>query len=286
MIRKVLREPLVHFGLIGGAMFLAYGLLGEPTADNAEIVVTSDRIASLSAQFSATRGGRAPTDTELRGLVDTYVRDEMLYREGLALGLDRDDPVVRARVRQKADILSGDALAAEPTDADLQAYLDAHRSEFDLPGRMSFEQIYFDPTKHDEALETVAANAREALTAGRAPGAVGDRTMLPQRLTQVLPAEIRARFGDAFEQQVVQFRGEGWHGPVVSSFGAHLVRIISREPATRATLNTARHVIARDWTRAHTETMKERFYRELAKRYTVRVDAIPSVQVAANEGGR
>jgi len=287
MIRRLIREPLLHFVLLGGAMFAAYGLLTEPAADNAEIVVSSDRIASLSAQFSAMRGGRPPTDDELRGLIDTYVRDEMLYREGLALGLDRDDPVVRARVRQKADILSSDALAAEPTDADLQAYLDAHQQDFDIPGRISFEQVYFDPAKHTDSLETVSTRARAALAGGRTPEAVGDRTMLPQSMTQVMLTEVRARFGEAFEQQLTQIDKEGWQGPLTTPFGAHLVRVTSREPTTRATLENARDVVAREWTRAHTAKMKEQFYRHLAERYTVRIDAVPRLrQIAQNETAR
>ena len=284
MMRRLIREPLLHFALLGGAMFVAYSLLAGPAADTAEIVVTSDRIASLSAQFSAMRGGRPPTDDELRGLIDTYLRDEMLYREGLALGLDRDDPVVRARVRQKADILSGDALAAEPTEAQLQAYLEAHQQEFDIPGRVSFEQIYFDPTKHTDSLETVSVRASAALAVGRVPEAVGDRTMLPQRMTQVMLTEVRARFGEAFEQQLTQIDQEGWHGPLTTPFGAHLVRVTWREPTTRATLENARDALVRDWTRAHTAKMKEQFYRGLAERYTVRIDAMPRVsQIAQND---
>src|SRR5262249_37157773 len=111
MTRRIIREPLCHFVLLGAALFAVYGLVATPAVDNAEIVVTSDRIASLTAQFSAARGGRPPTDVELRGMIDAYVRDEMLYREGLALGLDRDDPVVRNRIRQKVDVLSSDALS-------------------------------------------------------------------------------------------------------------------------------------------------------------------------------
>lgn len=287
MMRRLIREPLLHFALLGGAMFVAYGLLAEPAADNAEIVVTSEGIASLSAQFSAMRAGRPPTNDELRGLIDTYVRDEMLYREGLALGLDRDDPVVRARVRQKADILSSDALEAEPTDADLQSYLEAHQQDFDIPGRISFEQVYFDPTKHTDSLETVSTHARAALALGRAPEAVGDRTMLPPSMTQVMPTEVRARFGEAFEQQLAQVDPNRWHGPVSTPFGVHLVRVTWREPPTRATLANARDVIAREWSRTHTAKMKEQFYRDLAQRYIVRIESTPPLgQIAVNEAGR
>jgi hydrogenase/urease accessory protein HupE len=119
----------------------------------------------------------------------------MLYREGLALGLDRDDPVVRNRVRQKADLLSADALAAEPTDADLQAYLEIHQREFDIPGRVSFEQVYFDPDKH--AIEHVIDVARDALAHGRSPKIVGDGTtqvarLLPERPSFVVESAAQA----------------------------------------------------------------------------------------------
>ena len=133
MIRRLLREPLLHFALLGAAIFAAYRLIAPPATDASEIVITADRIASITAQFSASHGGRPPHEDELRAAVDAYVRDEMLYREGLALGLDRDDPVVRNRIRQKADLLSEDALTSVPSDRDLEAYLSAHQAEFDLP---------------------------------------------------------------------------------------------------------------------------------------------------------
>ena len=138
MIRRLLREPLLHFALLGAAIFGAYRLIAPPASDAAEIVITADRIASITAQFSASHGGRPPRENELQGAVDAYVRDEMLYREGLALGLDRDDPVVRNRIRQKAELLSEDALTSVPSDRDLEAYLAEHQAEFDLPARVSF----------------------------------------------------------------------------------------------------------------------------------------------------
>lgn len=286
MSGRLLREPLLHFALLGAGLFLVNGLLAQPV-DTAEIVVSTERVTSLSAQFSAMRGGRLPTDAELRGLVEAYVRDEMLYREGLALGLDRDDPVVRGRIRQKMEILSTDALSVEPTDGELQAYLDAHREEFDIPGRLSFEQVYIDPAKHREPLDSVLTRVRGQLSRGRSPDVVGDRTMLPHSMVQVMPTEVSTRFGEAFETQLGHVGQGGWHGPLATPFGVHLVRVTRREPATRATLTNARDVVLREWTRAHTEMMKERYYRDLATRYTVRHESTPPVeQVAANESAR
>jgi hypothetical protein len=282
MIQKLLREPLVHFAALGAAMFVAYGLLAPPAVENSEIVVSADRIASLTAQFSAMYGGRPPTDAERRGLIDAYVRDEMLYREGLALGLDRDDPVVRNRVRQKADILSADALSAEPTDADLQGYLDAHQREFDIPGRVSFEQVYLDPARHSEPLDELATRFLEQLTRGVPAATLGDRTMLPFAMTQVVPGEIHARFGEVFEEALTQIVDDRWHGPIVTTYGAHLVRVTWREPPTRATLENARDVLIREWSRAHAASMKEQFYRQLAARYSVRIEPADRVEQIAD----
>src|SRR4051812_7719118 len=99
VISRLVREPLLHFALLGAAIFGAYRFVAPPASDAADIVITTDRIASITAQFSASHGGRAPREEELHAALDAYVRDEMLYREGIALGLDRGDPVVRNRIR-------------------------------------------------------------------------------------------------------------------------------------------------------------------------------------------
>lgn len=277
MIARLAREPLVHFAVLGAAIFTAYRILAPAATNDAEIVVSADRIAALGAQFSGMHNGRPPNQAELSGLIRSYVRDEMLYRDGIALGLDRDDTVVRNRVLQKAEMLRSDALSVEPSDADLQAYLDAHRSDFDIPGRVSFDQVYFDPAKHLDDAGAVMARTREALTSGGSPENAGDRTLLPSTMSRVLPTDIAAQFGDAFAKAVGEVQGPGWQGPFTTPFGAHLVRITWRGEPTPATLENARAVVTREWSRAHTVAMKERFYRELAKRYTVRVEARPEV---------
>ena len=284
MIRRLLREPLLHFALLGAAIFGAYRLIAPPVSDASEIVITADRIASITAQFSASHGGRPPHEEELRAAVDAYVRDEMLYREGLALGLDRDDPVVRNRIRQKADLLSEDALTSEPSDRDLEAYLAAHQAEFDIPGRVSFQQIYIDPGRHrGDDLTTIVTSIRQALTLGRQPGTLGDRTLLPATMTEALPHEVEAAFGNDFTRQLAAIDGEVWQGPLTTSYGLHLVRITHRGEPTRATLADARDVVAREWSRAQTAKMKEQFYKVLAQRYTVRVEADANVPRTARK---
>jgi len=273
MIGRLLREPLLHFALLGAAIFGAYRFVAPPASDASEIVITADRVAAITAQFSASHGGRPPREDELRGALDAYARDEMLYREGLALGLDRDDAVVRNRIRQKADLLSEDALSREPSDDELKAFLAANQAEFDIPARVSFEQIYIDPDRHrGEDPAAVVARIREALTLNEPSGGLGDRTLLPARMMEALPAEIEAVFGIEFAKQLAAIVGDGWKGPFTTSYGLHLVRITHRGEPTRATLADARDVVSREWSRAQTAKVKEQFYQTLARRYTVRVE--------------
>ena len=284
MIRRLLREPLLHFALLGAAIFFGYRLVAPLAGDASEIVITSDRIASISAQFSASHGGRPPHDSELRAAIDAYVRDEMLYREGLALGLDRDDPVVRNRIRQKTELLSDDALARVPSDRELEAYLGAHQAEFDLPAPVSFQQIYIDPGRHrGDDLALVVTGVRKALTQGRQPGTLGDRTLLPATMTEALPQDVEAAFGNDFARQLAAIDGDGWQGPLTTSYGLHLVRVTHRGESTRATLADARDVVTREWSRAQTAKLKEEFYRMLARRYTVRDAADANVTRTARK---
>jgi hypothetical protein len=278
VIRRLLREPLLHFALLGAAIFVAYRLIAPPVSDASEIVITADRIASITAQIRVRHGGRPPAEDERRAAVDAYVRDEMLYREGLALGLDRDDPVVRNRIRQKAELLSEDALTSEPNDRDLEAYLAEHQAEFDIPGRVSFQQIYIDPGRHrGHDLTTAISGVRHALIVGAQPGTLGDRTLLPAAMTEALPPDVEAAFGSDFARQLAAIDGDGWEGPLKTAYGLHLVRITHRGAATRATLADARDMVTREWSRASTVKLKEQFYRMLASRYTVRVEADANV---------
>jgi hypothetical protein len=285
VIARIVREPFVHFAVLGAAIFIAYRMIAPASVNDAEIVVTADRIAALGAQFSGMHAGRPPNDQELSGLIERHVRDEMLYRDAIALGLDRDDPVVRNRILQKAEILRGDAISVEPSDAELQKYLDAHRDEFDIPGQLSFEQIYFDPSKHSDNVDAVMARARRSLASGVSAD-TGDRTLLPSTMSHVSPGDISAQFGEGFTQALSAISDAAWHGPFTTTYGVHLVRITWRGEPTRATLENARVVVAREWSRAYAIAMKEQFYRELATRYTVRVEPLANVTPVINQARR
>ncbi|MEB2345315.1 MAG: peptidyl-prolyl cis-trans isomerase [Deltaproteobacteria bacterium] len=268
---KLFREPLLHFLVLGALLFALYGGIGSGGAEpGGEIVVDAGRIASLEAQFERL-WQRRPSAAERAGLVETFVREEVLYREGVALGLDRDDPVIRRRVGQKMGFLA-DGLAPEaPTDAELQAWLDAHPADYESEARTSLEQVFFDPSRHGAALDGELASAQAALAQGAAARALGDRTLLPAALERAPASEVERQFGRAFAAAVAELPAGAWE-PVRSGYGVHLVRVTAREGARRPALDAVRAEVARDLLHERAQEANEAFYQDLRARYTVRIE--------------
>jgi hypothetical protein len=290
-MRRLLREPLLHFLVLGAILFALYARVGgggEEAPD--QIVVDGPRVEGLAAQFERV-WQRPPTPEELRGLVDGFVREEILYREGLALRLDRDDPVIRRRVGQKMGFLADAQADAEVTDADLQAWLDAHPDSYRVEPRTTLRQLYFDPAKRGARLGADLAAAREALAKGAGEALAkgsrepGDPTLLPATLESAPTSELARVFGDAFAEAVAALPVGGWHGPVASSYGAHLVEVRAREPGRTPALAEVRAAVERDLLRARADEASEAFYRALRERYTVRIEVAPERAQATGAAG-
>lgn len=282
MIGRLLREPLLHFLVLGAALFAASASIRRAAPDTTEIVVTTDAARAIEAQFRAS-WQRSPGAAEMQALIDNYIRDEVLYREGLALGLDRDDPVIRNRIRQKMEVFGEESLTVEPTDAELAAYLAAHKEQFEIPAAITFEQVYFDPSRHGGNINTVVTDALAGVSRGQSHAGMGDRTMLAARMDRALPPEISTKFGRDFARAVAALPVGGWHGPVTSSFGLHLVRVSWRGDARMPALADVRDAVAREWTRARTVEVRKQFYEALRGRYSVRIEPLAP---DARSGGR
>lgn len=281
-VGKLVREPLLHFVVLGALLFAVYGWVGGGGADRSgEIVVDAGRIASLEAQFERV-WQRPPTAAERRDLIETFVREEVLYREGVALGLDRDDPVVRRRVGQKLGFIAGGLAPETPTDAELRAWLDAHPADYELEARTSFEQVLFDPQRHGASLEGELSRAQAALAGGAAAATIGDRTLLPAGLERVPVSEVERQFGREFATALTQLPVGAWE-PVRSGYGMHVVRVTAREDARKPALDAVRPEVERDLLHARAQEASEAFYQELRARYTVRIEgaAAGPVDVAA-----
>jgi len=274
-----IREPLVLFLALGALMFLLFGLFGTPdTGATDRIVVTEPQIEFLVQAFGKT-WQRPPTEQELSALVDDYVREEIYYREALAMGLDREDTIIRRRLRQKLEFLTDDISAMrEPTEEELQAYLEANPEAFRVPARLSFEQIYLNPDTRGESIE---ANAKELLESLRRPDSdleaaelerLGDPIMLPTFVGMATEPAIDRRFGAGFASLLVDFKVGEWDGPVESGFGAHLVRVRERHEGESPPLAEVRDAVEREWRNIQRTAASDTFYAGLRERYTIEVE--------------
>jgi len=234
------------------------------------IVVTQAEVDLLATQFQGT-WNRPPTPAELNGLVDSYVRDEILYREGVALGLDRDDAVIKRRVRQKLDVLFEESIAQNPaTDADLQAYLDANPAAFRQPAVVNFDQIYFGS---DADTPRRLEQARASLARGADPATLGQATLLPSH-QDAMPLDLIARdFGEEFAGQLAKAPVSEWSGPVASGFGAHLVRVNAIQAAQLPALASVREVVAREWENERRKQAHAAALAKLRQQYEVEIQA-------------
>src|SRR6476660_9373632 len=271
-IRKLLGEPMLHFLLIGTALFGAYRWVSPGDSGGRRIVITQGVADDLVTQHVAAKG-REPSTTELNHLIESFVRDEILYREGVRLGLERDDIVVKRRVRQKIEMIAEeDASTRAPTDADLSAYLTANQARFVQPATLTFEQVFLGhPTAGPGVVHAVAVT-REGLRSGTDPEKLGKPTLLPYRMT-VTPADLVARdFGASFAAALERVPVGEWVGPIDSSFGAHYVRVSNRTPAVAPQLTAVRDQVVREWENERRQRARSDAYAKMRGEYQVSIE--------------
>lgn len=271
-MKRILREPLLHFFVLGGALFGLYALLDRgATHSPEEIIVGRDRVAALVAQHRRT-WQRVPTPDELHALVDGWVREEVLYREGIAVGMDRDDAVIRRRVAQKMEVLADDLGRDTPTDAELQAWLVRHADDYRIEAGYTLRQVYLDPQLHTADLDAVLARTLQRLRT-RSDTVVGDASLLPGILNDTRERDVARIFGSDFTTALRNLPVGEWYGPVSSGYGLHFVRIDAREPGRVPSLAEVRPEVERDLLGARARDSQERFYSALRQRYTVAIEA-------------
>ena len=276
MLKSLLREPLVQFLLLGAALFAIDAWL-RPTAPAAtsEIVVGEARIRNLAQNFART-WQRPPTREELDGLVETYIREEVMVREALAVGLDRDDAIVRRRLQQKVEFVSEEAAAlVRPTDDDLNAYLEANAEAFRVEPRATFAQVYLDPAKRADTLDADARRFLDTLNRASAPpdfANLGDRlALLDPHYVDNSQAEVARLFGTEFAEALVKQPVGKWVGPIRSGYGAHLVRVESLSPGGTPALDDVRPLVEREWTNAKRQAFSKALYEKLRAKYAIKV---------------
>jgi hypothetical protein len=276
---RFFKEPLVQFLLIGVCIYAAYALFGAPDEAAAErtVVISEDRINSLAAAWEK-RWNRPPTEQELTGLVRAYLREDLLYREAVAMGLDRDDHIVRRRLAQKLEFLTNDIVQLkEPAEGELEAFFIENRERFQAPDLITFVHVFFNSDTRGDATLDDATAVLAQLQAKGAPDPAeleeGDRFMLRSYFVDVPELDIRRQLGSGFAESVMQLEPGQWHGPVLSGFGPHLVYVYELTPAPLPELPDVRAAVIDEWQRAETEKFNAEFLDSLKSRYDIVIEA-------------
>jgi hypothetical protein len=273
-LEKILREPLLHFVVLGAGLFLLFGVVGESAEERPDrIVVSAAKVENLAELFERT-WRRPPTREELDGLIEDHIKEEILYREALALGLDVDDIVIRRRLRQKMEFISEDvAKLVAPTEAELQAFLAEHADRFREPLRISFAQVYLSPDRRGQGAWSDAERLLVGLDTGRSdPAGAGDPFLLERDYRELAARDVERLFGGAFAARVVELPVGRWSGPVESGYGLHLVLVHERRSARLLDLAEVRDAVANEWGALRREEANRAFYEALRANYEVTVE--------------
>jgi hypothetical protein len=272
LIHRLIREPLLHFLILGMCVFVGYHLFANPNRPvQGKIAVTQAKIDNLIDNF-ARSWNRPPTQDELNGLIRDYVREEASVREAIALGLDRDDTVIRRRLRQKMDFMIEDVAAqTEPSEKDLALFLRSHPEKFRTEGTTSFQHVYFNPSAHKQ-IDQEIRQALEQLKNGRDFESYGDPILIDRVFKDASSDEIKGQFGEKFLGELDQVPIGQWSGPIESGLGLHLVFITERKEGKEPDLNQIHDQVKREWANAKRVEMNERAYRDLLARYSVVIE--------------
>lgn len=271
----ILREPLLHFLLIGAALFFIFDQVGDPVENDNRIVISQADLDTLASDWLR-RTGRPPSPQQVEQQLRQYIREQVLSREAINLGLDRDDIIIRRRLTQKMHFLFDDlGQVPDPTEAELAEYMSEHAERFTLPATLSFRQVFLDPDSRGDTIQDQAqqllSHLQDSSTVADTSG-LGDITLLPSRFNNETRQQISNLLGDEFADQVYSLPASRWSGPVVSGYGLHLVYVHSRTVAKIKPLAEVRQSVISQWRTAKQKELNNLFYEGIQQRYEVILD--------------
>jgi hypothetical protein len=270
-VTKAIKDPLIHFLIMGGLLFIFVSLWGNGRPAQNEIIVTTTTQKHLADLFEIT-WQRKPSADELKNLTQEHIKEEIYYREALALGLDENDTIVRRRMRQKLEFMQEDLQSfTTPTEDQLVAFFKAHIDKYMTDTIVSFQQIVVAPKKlGEQATEVVEALSQ--LNAGLAPQRLSRSSLLPVSMKLETEKTVTNTFGRDFMQQIKIAKTGVWTGPVYSGFGTHLVLISLRQPARPLSFKQARERVAIDYIQFQREQAARQYYQTLKDQYRIRIE--------------
>jgi len=281
-LTRLFKEPLIQFLIIGAAIYGAYALFGSPEEDYRDniILVDSNRINAMISEWES-RWQRPPTRQEIDGLIQQYIKEDVLYRQAVSMGLNEDDPITRRRMAQKLEFLTSDlAQMQEPAEGELEAFFEENEENYRDPDRISFSQIFIDPDARGDATLDDADEILAQLKAQGEPGEealdMGDRFMLQNYFASATELDVRRQLGSGFSEAVMKLEPGRWHGPVLSGYGVHLVYVFAFQAAPAPQFEAVRERVLEDWHTVKREEFNQQFLESLKERFEIIVDELPA----------
>jgi peptidyl-prolyl cis-trans isomerase C len=287
-VKRWLREPLIHFLLLGAVLFAVDRYVPPARGSgpsSQQIQLSIDDLAQLVLQFQA-QWRREPTPEELTRLIENKVQNEVLYREALAMGLEKDDEIVKRRMAQKMQFLAEDVAAArEPTVAELKSWYAKNTKVFMEPSRLSFRHLYFSPDRRGKHARDDAVNALSKLAGqpqdAKLAATLADPFMFQDYYRDRAPDYLGKEFGPQFAQAVAKLAPGSWHGPIASGFGWHLVFVDTVIPGRVPNFEEIEPDVKTAWLGEQKTLAWEKAYKEMRAKYTVLLPALPDKKTAA-----
>src|SRR6516225_9338875 len=281
-LKRWLREPLMHFLLIGAALFAIYAYLNRGrigVESSRQIIVSLDELRQMDLYF-VSQWHRQPTPQEFNALVEDKVREEVLYREALAMGLDKDDTIVKRRMAQKMQFLAEDVAAAhEPSTDQLKSWFERNREKFALPGRHSFRHIYFSPDKRGKNAQLDACNTLAKIAGQQEDSKIavstGDSFMFQDYYGDRTLSAIAKEFGPQFAVALEKLKPGSWQGPVESGYGWHLVFVDTIIPGRIPAFEEMESDVKTAWLAEQKQTAWQKSYAEMRAKYTILLPGPP-----------
>lgn len=281
-LRRFFQEPLVLLILIGVGIYSGFRYLeaGEESRQEARIHLDAKQLSGMAKQW-AKRWSRPPTREEMDGLIEKHVRDEILYRQAMAMRLHENDPVTRLRTAQKLEVLIGELAAArQPTDAELKQYFQENEADYRSESLITFTQVFFNPdTRKDSTIDDAKAVLAELKAAGEPDPETleaGDRSLLQTHFRSATEGEVARRMGSGFAEPVMKLEPGQWHGPLLSGYGVHLVYVHDSKMGEVPPFDAVRDKVLVDWQEQNREEFSAKFLEDLRERYEIVIDEVPA----------
>jgi parvulin-like peptidyl-prolyl isomerase len=274
MLKKIIREPLLHFLIIAVLFFAVYALMNPSTSDTQTIVVSEGRIAQIKNSYAA-QWKREPLPKELEDAIYSFAINEMYILEAKALGLNQGDKVINRRLRQKMAFLLNDlASNKEPSEQELIAFYKDNDEKYRSSAKYGFKQIVISTDREESEVQSLLALQQQRIQQGLDPE--GDLSLLPREVKLADKKQLRGKFGEKFAAALSTIKLDQWSEPIQSAFGFHFVFLKAREIATTKSFDVVRNAVLDDWQYNYGKDYQTQYEQALLERYQIDVEKSPA----------